>query len=143
MKIDIPAEALASLPAGGHLAPEAVDCASNSKIWKSTTSNLPPLHAQKSRLSLRAAFSFHVPKGVISLAGRRAVDFTDGEFIVGDLRPRVPAAEIPSRRAKANQRVGTAGPAGARLHPRAGYEVPEIDASVLSTFSLSMPLLPT
>ncbi len=144
VKIDIPADALASLPAGGHLAPEAVDFRLELEdLEVHYIKNLPPLHAEKSTAVVAGQrFFFTVPKGVIGLPSGARVDFTDGEFIVGDLRPRVPAAEIHFKsEAKAASVLELLD------QPPLGYiraldtKVPEIDASVVSTFSLSMPLL--
>ncbi len=144
VKIDIPAETLASLPAGGHLPPEAVDFRLDLEDLEiHYVRNMPPLRTEKSTAVVAGQrFFFTVPKGVIDLPSGARVDFTDGEFIVGDLRPRVPGAEIHFKsEAKAASVLELLD------QPALGYiralemKMPEIDASVLTTFSLSMPLL--
>lgn len=144
VKIDIPADALASLPTGGHLAPEAVDFRLDLEDMEiHYVKNMPPLHAEKSTAVVAGQrFFFTVPNGMIGLPSGGRIDFTDGEFIVGDLRPRIPAAEIHFKsEAKAASVLELLD------QPPLGYiraldmKAPEIDASVVSTFSLSMPLL--
>ncbi len=96
IKIDIPAEVLASLPAGGHLPAEAVDLRLDLEdLEVHYIKDMPPLLAEKSTANVAGQrFFFNVPKSAIALPSGARVDFTDGEFIVGDLRPHIPAAEI-------------------------------------------------
>jgi len=144
VKIDIPAEALASLPAGGHLAAEAVDFRLDLEdLEVHYIKNMPPVHAFKSTAVVAGQrFFFTVPKGMIALPSGARIDFTDGEFIVGDLRPRIPAAEIHFK-----SEAKAVGVLELLDQPPLGYiraldmKPPELDASVTTTFSLSMPLL--
>jgi hypothetical protein len=144
VNIDIPAEVLASLPAGGHLAPEALDFRLDLEDMEiHYVKNMPPLHTEKSTAIVAGhRFFFTVPKGMIGLPSGGRIDFTDGEFIVGDLRPRIPGAEIHFKsEAKAASVLELLD------QPPLGYiraldmKTPEIDASVVTTFSLSMPLI--
>ena len=144
VKIDIPADVLASLPEGGHLPPEAVDLRLDLEdLEVHYIRDMPPLRTEKSTAVVAGQrFFFTVPKGAIALPSGAHVDFTDGEFIVGDLRPHIPSAEIHFKgEAKA--------PAVLELldQPSLGYihalemKVPDVEGGVTSTFSMSMPLL--
>jgi hypothetical protein len=87
-------------------------------------------------------FFFNVPNAQVSPAPGEIINFSDGQFIVGDLRPHIPRGEIHFK--------SEAG-AGAVLklldHPKLGYvsalkmPVPDITAKVASTFSIAMPMI--
>lgn len=144
VKIDIPADVLASLPEGGHLPPEAVDLRLDLEdLEVHYIKDMPPLRTEKSTAVVAGQrFFFTVPKSAIALPSGAHVDFTDGEFIIGDLRPHVPSAEIHFK-AEANA------PSVLELldQPSLGYihaldmKVPDVEGGVASTFSMSMPLL--
>jgi hypothetical protein len=144
LNVDIPANLLASLESGGHLPPEAVDfrlALENLQIHYIT--DLPPMHVPRGTAHVAGQrFFFNVPSAQVSAAPGETVNFSDGQFIVGDLRPVIPRGEIHFK--------SEAG-AGAVLklldHPKLGYvsalqmPIPEVSAKVASTFSIAMPLI--
>ena len=125
VNIDIPADLLASLDAGSHLPSEAVDFRLDLEDMEIRfIKSMPPMRTEKATAVVAGQrFFLTVPKADIALPSGRIVDFSEGQFIIGDLRPRVPSAEIHFKSVtSAANRDGHARPAGARLYQRAGYE---------------------
>ena len=78
----------------------------------------------------------------MKLPSGRVVDLSEGQFIIGDLRPRLPSAEIHFK---------SVSPAPTVMdlldQPALGYvsaldmKVPEVNGTVTSTFSIGLPLV--
>ena len=144
LKIDIPPDLLASLASGGHLPPEAVDLKLDLEdLEVQYVKNLPLMHIASATATLAGQrFFFNVPKSEVTLPSGGIVNFSDGQFIVGDLRPHIPQGEVHFK-SEAN--------AAAILElldqPELGYisalnmPVPKTEAAVESAFSIAMPLI--
>jgi hypothetical protein len=144
LNIDIPADILASLPADGHLPQEAVDLKLDLEDLEiHYVKDLPPLRVDKAVATLAGQrFFFNVPRSAISLPSGKSIQFSDGQFIIGDLRPKIPNGEIHFK---------SDGDADAVLElldqPSLHYvsalkvPVPQVAGDVLTTFSLAFPLI--
>lgn len=144
LNVDIPADALASLPADGHLPQEAVDMKldlEDLEIYY--IRNLPPLRVDKAVATLVGQrFFFNVPKSAISLPSGKSVEFSDGEFIIGDLRPRIPNGEVHFKsEAGADAVLELLDQPALHYVSALNVPMPQIDGDVQSTFSLAFPLI--
>lgn len=144
VRIDIPDGMLANVPEGGDIPPEALDLKLEMdnlvvRYW----AELPVMQAAKSVASVSGRkFSFTVPEAAVTLPSGNRVQLNSGEFIIGDLRPKVQQAEIHFK---------TQSDAKAAFefleHPPLGYmsrlkmKVPDVHAPLATTFSMSLPLL--
>ncbi len=144
VKIDIPAELLASLTADGHMPTEAIDMRLGLEdLEVHYVEGLPPMRIATATAQLAGQrFFFNVPKAEVTSPSGEAVQFTDGQFIVGDLRPHVPRGEIHFK-----SEAGAAAVMALLDHPKLGYisalkmPMPEINATTVSTFSIAMPMV--
>lgn len=144
IKVDIPADLLATLPEGGHMPASAVDCRLevenlHIRFW----GELPPIHTAKATASITGhRFFFSVPDGVVSLPSGNRLTLTNGEFIIGDLRPNVPSAEIHFK-TQSNAKAAFEFLDHEPLHYIRALRIktPNVEASLATTFSLALPLL--
>jgi hypothetical protein len=144
VNIDIPADMLASLPAGGTLPPEAVDFRLNLEdLTVYYIEKMPPMQIPAGVAHVAGQrFFFTVPQAQIVAPSGEAARFTDGQFIVGDLRPHVPNGEIHFK-----SEAGAGAVLSLLDHPSLGYisalkmKMPEVNAKVLSSFSIAMPMV--
>ena len=144
IKIDMPADLLAAVPDGADIPPSALDFRldlENLKVryW----AELPPLFTAKATASISGhRFFFSLPDATVALPSGNRVQMASGEFIIGDLRPRVPSAEIHFK---------TQSDAKAAIefldHDPLNYmralkiKPPNLEAPLTTTFSLALPLL--
>jgi hypothetical protein len=143
LNVDIPADLLASLGADGHLPPEAVDFQLElENLEVHYISGMPPMQIERSTAKVAGQrFFFNVPAARIIAPSGEPVNFSDGQFIVGDLRPHIPRGEIHFKSEASAKAV-----LNLLDHPKLGYihalniPVPDIDAQVSSTFSIAMPM---
>lgn len=144
VNIDIPADVLASLAADSHLPPEAVDFRLDLEDMDIRyVESLPPMHVAKATAAVTGQrFFLTVPEGEVVLPSGGVVYFNDGQFIVGDLRPRVPSGEIHFK-----SEASAAHILELLNQPSLGYvsalemKIPDVTATVSSTFSIAMPML--
>jgi hypothetical protein len=144
VNIDIPADMLASLPEGGTLPPEAVDFRLNLEdLTVYYIEKMPPMLIPAGVAHVAGQrFFFTVPKAQIVAPSGEAAGFTDGQFIIGDLRPHVPNGEIHFK-----SEAGAGAVLSLLDHPSLGYisalnmKMPEVSAKVLSSFSIAMPMV--
>ncbi|WP_170936952.1 MULTISPECIES: AsmA-like C-terminal region-containing protein [Rhodomicrobium] len=144
VNIDIPTDLLASLHDGAHLPPEAVDFRLELEDMEiHFVKSLPPIRTQKATAVVAGQrFFLTVPESKIALPSGAAVTFTDGQFIIGDLRPRVPTGEVHFKS------TGTAASVMELLdQPSLGYisaldmKVPEVIGTTTTSFSIGLPLI--
>jgi hypothetical protein len=144
VKIDIPDGMLARVPEGGDIPPEAVDLRLDLenlvvRYW----GELPVMQTTKSVAAVSGRkFFFQVPDASVTLPSGNRAQLTSGEFIIGDLRPKVPTAEIHFK---------TQSDARAAFefldHEPLGYiqrlkiKTPQVEAPLTTTFSMALPLL--
>ncbi len=144
VKVDIPADMLATLASGGHLPPEAVDLKLDlEELQVRYVKNLPMMHIPSATATLAGQrFFFNVPKSDMTLPSGSVVNFTDGQFIIGDLRPHFPQGEVHFK-----SEADAASVMELLDQPELGYisalhmPVPKVDAKVDTAFSISMPLI--
>jgi hypothetical protein len=144
VKLNIPDGMLAKVPDGGEIPPEAVDLRLDLenlvvRYW----GELPVMQTTKSTATVSGhKFFYAVPDASVTLPSGNRVQLTAGEFIIGDLRPKVPNAEIHFK---------------TQSDARAAFEfldheplfyiqklkakAPQVDAPLTTTFSMSLPLL--
>ena len=143
VKIDIPENLLARLPEGESLPAEAVDLRLDLEdLTIRYVASLPPMKIAKGTAKLAGQrFFFNASDGRIVAPSGETVNFGDGQFIVGDLRPQIPDGEVHFKsEASANAALSLLD------HPSLGYvsalkmPIPEIDAKVSTTFSIKMPM---
>ena len=144
VKIDIPPDLLAQVPHGAEVPQSALDFRMDLenmqvRYW----GQLPPIYTAKATATVSGQrFFFVVPDSTVTLPSGNQVQLTSGEFIIGDLRPHVPQAEIHFKTqsdAKAAMEFLDHEP----LHyiRALNSKVPNIEAPVTTTFSLAFPLL--
>ncbi len=143
VKIDIAADMLADAAEHG-LPPSAVDFRLDLEALKvHYIPKLPPLLVPRATASITGhRFFFVVPESDIQVPSGDRVHFTDGELIIGDLRPRVPTGEIHFK-----SQASAAAMVELINHPPLGYvdavfpKTPDISGDGAATFSLSMPFI--
>ncbi len=144
VKIDIPADVLAAVPDGAEIPQSALDFRMDLenmqvRYW----AELPPFFAPKATAQVSGhRFFFVVPDSTVSLPSGNKVQLTSGEFIVGDLRLRVPDAEIHFK-TQSDAKAAMEWLDHEPLHyiRALKMKVPNIDAPLATTFSLAFPLL--
>ncbi len=143
--INLPASVLASLKKGGDVPDEAVSL--NLRLYGLVVNHLkglPPIRTVDSTARvIGRRFMFEVPgPAPVILPSGQTVTLSDGQFIVGDLRPRFPYGEVHF---KAESEVGAA--LEFLDHPPLGYvravgmKTDILGGKVSSAFSIGMPLL--
>jgi hypothetical protein len=144
VKIDIPANLLARVSQGGEIPSEAVDFRLDLenlvvRYW----GELPLMHAAKSTASVTGQkFFFTVPDSTVGLPSGNRVQLTNGEFIIGDLRPAVPKAEIHFKtQSDAKAAIEFLDHEPLRYMQKLKIKPPGVDSSLSTTFSMALPLL--
>jgi len=144
VNIDIPADLLAQIETGtASLPSDAVDFRLALRDLKvHYVEDLPPMQiAQGTARVAGQRFFFNVPEAQVKAPSGELLNFSDGQFIVGDLRPHIPEGEIHFK-SDATAR----GVLSLLDHPSLGYisslnmPLPDVEANVASTFSIGMPL---
>lgn len=142
VRVDIPIDMLAN--EGSMIPASAVDVRVDLEDLEiHYLGDLPPMFAPRATASFAGQrFFLTLANASIPLPSGDHVDFTDGEFIVGDLRPRFPDGEIHFKtqsNAKAILELLDQPP----LHyVRAlNMKVPEVGGTATGTFSIALPLI--
>jgi hypothetical protein len=143
ININIPPDLLANIGKSG-IPHEAVDIRVNFEdLEMHYLDTLPPIQVPQATASFTGhRFFFAAPKGYISLPSGERVNFSDGEFLIGDLRPRYPEGEVHFK---------TQSSVAAALElldqPRLSYvkalnfDLPDVSGEATSTFSIAFPLV--
>jgi hypothetical protein len=105
--------------------------------------DLPPMQIEQARMRVAGQrFFFNAPKGEVVAPNGETLHLTDGQFIIGDLRPFIPDGEIHFKS------ESTASAVLSLLdHPKLGYiskldiPVPQVDAKASTAFSLSLTMV--
>ena len=144
LKINIPADMLAKVPEGGDIPPEALDLRLDMenlvvRYW----GELPVMQTTKSTATISGRkFFFTVNDGSVALPSGNRVQLSGGEFIIGDLRAKVPTAEIHFKtQSDAKAAFEFLDHEPLRYVQKLKIKPPQVDAPVTSTFSLALPLL--
>ncbi len=97
--VDIPGSVLHTLEEDGDLPPESVDVRfGTDDLLISYIKGMPQILTGPATAMLRGRrFLFNVPDSVIALPGRAPVALDNAQFVIGDLRPHVPTAELNFR----------------------------------------------
>ncbi len=97
--IDIPGGVLHTLEDDGDLPAKAVDVRfGTDDLVISYINGMPEIQTGPGTAMLRGRrFVFNVPDAAIALPGRTPVALENAQFVIGDLRPRVPEAELNFR----------------------------------------------
>ncbi len=143
VKVDIAADMLADVSTHG-LPSSAVDFRLDMEALKvHYIPKLPPLLVPKATASITGhRFFFVVPEADIAVPSGDRVHFTDGELIIGDLRPKIPSGEIHFK-----SQASAAAMIELINHPPLGYvdavfpKPPDVSGTATATFSLSMPFI--
>ncbi|MGF1620996.1 MAG: AsmA-like C-terminal region-containing protein [Rhodomicrobiaceae bacterium] len=144
VNIDIPADLLAELPRGANLPSEAVDFRlALEDMTVHYIEGLPPMKIAKAEARVAGQrFFLNAPEAKVTAPSGEIVSFSDGQFIVGDLRPQTPNGEVHFKSDASASAV-----LSLLNHPNLGYvsalnmPIPEIGGEVESTFSIGMPLV--
>jgi hypothetical protein len=144
VKVNIPDGMLAKVPDGGEIPPEAVDLRLNLenlvvRYW----GELPVMETPKSTANVSGhKFFFTVPEAFVTLPTGNKVQLTSGEFIIGDLRPKVPLAEIHFKtQSNAAAAFEFLDHEPLRYIQKLKIKSPQVEAPLTTTFSMSLPLL--
>jgi hypothetical protein len=144
LKVNIPADLLAAADAGANIPSKAVDFRLNLEdLVVHYYKQLPALHISRATASISGQRFFLVaPRGKAVMPSGKHIFVTDGKFIIGDLRPKVPEGEIHFK---------TQSTPGAVLelldHEPLHYiselniKLPKVSGLSTGTFSLALPLL--
>jgi len=99
IEIDIPAGVLHRLEDGGDLPANSVDVRfGTDALVMSYIKGMPELRTGPGTIMLRdRRFVFNAPESIIALPGRPPVSVQNGQFVIGDLRPEIPKAELNFR----------------------------------------------
>lgn len=143
--IDLPAAVLKDLGKGGDVPNDAVSLNLRlADLLVSHIDGLPPIQTRESVARVVGRhFMFDIPADAsLTLPSGRTVNFSNAQFVVGDLRPRFPYGEVHFK---------GEGDVGAVLelldHPPLGYvhavgmKTDILDGKVSTVFSIGMPLL--
>jgi hypothetical protein len=144
LNVDIPADLLASLDSGGSLPPETVDFQLDLRdVQMHYIRDLPPMQIEQAKMRVAGQrFFFNAPKGEVIAPSGEAIQFSEGQFIVGDLRPFIPEGEIHFKSESSASAV-----LSLLDHPKLGYvsklnlPIPQVDAKASSAFSISLTLI--
>ncbi|HKJ61442.1 MAG TPA: DUF3971 domain-containing protein, partial [Hyphomicrobiales bacterium] len=144
VNIDIPTDLLASLESGGSLPPETVDFQLDMRdVEMHYIPDLPPMHLAKAAMRVAGQrFFFNAPTAEITAPSGETIHFSDGQFIIGDLRPFIPEGEIHFKSESSASAV-----LSLLNHPKLGYiskldmPIPKVDAKSSSAFSISLTLI--
>jgi AsmA-like C-terminal region len=144
VKINIPDGMLANIPDGGDIPPEAVDLRLDLenlivRYW----GELPVMQTAKSTAAVSGRkFFYNVPDATVTLPSGDRVQLTSGEFIIGDLRPKVPNAEIHFKtQSDASAAFEFLDHEPLRYIQKLKIKPPQVDAPLTTTFSMALPLL--
>ncbi|RIA56651.1 AsmA-like C-terminal region-containing protein [Dichotomicrobium thermohalophilum] len=142
--VDIPGGVLHTLEGDGDLPAESVDVRfGTDDLVISYIDGMPEIRTGPGTAMLRGRrFVFNVPDSAIALPDRSPVVLENAQFVIGDLRPRVPEAEL-------NFRVSAEAGAAYRLlnHEPLNYagavglEPKGLSGRLAGAFSLDIPLL--
>lgn len=145
INVNIPPDALAQSHGGGSGLPaEMVDVRVQLQdLVLHYLDDLPPMRVPHGTATFSGQrFFFNATEGHIALASGENVYFSDGEFIIGDLRPRFPDAEIHFKtRSSVNASLELLD------HPPLNYiqalhmKLPEISGATNGSFSIALPLI--
>jgi hypothetical protein len=99
INVDIPGGVLHTLEADGDLPGDSVDVRfGTDDLVISYIEEMPKIRTGPGTVMLRGRrFVFNVPDSAIALPGRAPVVLENGQFVIGDLRPHVPQAELNFR----------------------------------------------
>jgi hypothetical protein len=142
--INLPKDTLDSLASGGGIPPEAVNFKLDLEdLEVHYVKDLPPMMVPKGTAAVVGQrFLFNVPASEVPMPSGARVRFSDGQFIVGDLRPHIPNGEIHFK-----SEADAAAVLELLDQPSLGYikaldmPVPTVQAKVTSAFSIAMPML--
>jgi hypothetical protein len=145
VKVNIPPDVLAQSHEGGTGIPhDMVDVRVELQdLELHYLNDLPPMRVPRATASFSGQrFFFTAPEGNIALASGEYVYFSDGEFIIGDLRPRFPDGEMHFKtRSSVNAALELLD------HPPLNYikalnmKLPEISGTANGSFSIALPLI--
>nr|MBX2806962.1 hypothetical protein [Hyphomicrobiales bacterium] len=133
-----------NLESGASLPAETVDFQLDLRdVRMHYMSEMPPMQIEQANVRVAGQrFFFDAPKAEVIAPSGETLYLSDGQFIIGDLRPFIPEGEIHFKSESS---------AGAVLslldHPKLGYiskldmPLPEIDAKASSSFSLSLTMV--
>jgi hypothetical protein len=144
VKIDIPDGMLAKVEEGGDIPPEAVDLRLDLenlvvRYW----GELPVMQTAKSVAAVSGRkFFYQVPEASVTLPSGNRVQLGSGEFIIGDLRPKVPTAEIHFKtQSDARAAFEFLDHEPLQYIQKLKIKSPAVDAPLATTFSMALPLL--
>jgi len=143
IKVDIAAGVLDKLEEGGDLPTNSVDVRfGTDDLVMSYIKGMPKIHTGSSTVMLRGRrLVFSVPESTIPLPGRTPISLQNGQLVIGDLRRRIPDAEV-------NFRVAGHAAAGYDLlnHDPLNYagaidlDPKEVGGQLSGAFGLKIPL---
>ncbi|WP_296897633.1 DUF3971 domain-containing protein, partial [Thiohalocapsa sp.] len=142
--IDIPGGILHKLEADGDLPSQSVDVRfGTDDLVISYIDGMPEIQTGPGTAMLRGRrFVFNVPDGVIALPGRAPVALENAQFVIGDLRPRVPEAELNFRvSAEAGAAYDLLNHDPLNYAGAVGLEPEGLSGRLAGAFGLDIPLL--
>ncbi len=144
LDVDIPGGVLHTLEDDGDLPSESVDLRMGTdELVISYIKGMPEIRAGPGTLMLRGRrFVFNVPESEINVPGRSAVTLENGQFVIGDLRQRVPDAELNFRvAAEAGAAYGLLDHEPLNYAGAVGMEPEGLEGELAGAFGLELPLL--
>ncbi len=142
--IDIPGGILHKLEADGDLPSQSVDVRfGTDDLVISYIDGMPEIQTGPGTAMLRGRrFVFNVPDGAIALPGRAPVALENAQFVIGDLRPRVPEAELNFRiSAEAGAAYDLLNHDPLNYAGAVGLEPEGLSGRLAGAFGLDIPLL--
>lgn len=144
LKVNIPADLLAAADAGANVPSDAVDFRLNMEdLVVHYYKQLPALRISRATASVSGQRFFLVaPRGEIVLPSRKHIFVTDGKFIIGDLRPKVPEGEIHFKTQSTPSAVlELLDQEPLHYISELNIKLPKVSGLSTGTFSLALPLL--
>ncbi|MEJ2228843.1 MAG: DUF3971 domain-containing protein, partial [Alphaproteobacteria bacterium] len=144
LKVNIPADLLAAADAGANIPSKAVSFRLNMEdLTVRYYKQLPPIHFSQATASVSGQrFFFVAPQGEVIVPSGKRIQVTDGRFIVGDLRPKVPEGEIHFKtQSSPGSVLELLDHEPLRYISELNIKLPKVVGKAVGTFSLALPLL--
>jgi len=142
--VDIPGGVLHTLEDDGDLPTDSVDIRfGTDDLVISYIDGMPEIHAGPGTAMLRGRrFVFNVPNSTIPMPGRTPLALENAQFVIGDLRPRVPEAELNFRvSAKAGAAYDLLNHDPLNYAGAVGLQPEGLSGRLAGAFGLEIPLL--